>query len=110
RARRGAAGRPPAVSRDRRPSCSQRPIEIVDSRQQLTSELDHPALLRGGRLTRGPLAIVLKVGLGPLGQLQVLIGLLRLRGQVFQIPLEHGLMVLRLRYRFWLYRRLGVRI
>ena len=59
----------------------QRPIEVVDRRQQLERELRRPALLRGRRLLDRPPAVVLKLGPRPLRQLEVFIGLLRLRSE-----------------------------
>ena len=63
----------------------QRAIEVVDRGQQRERELGRPALLRGRRLAGGPLAVVLEVGLGALGQRQVLVGLLGLGGELVQV-------------------------
>src|SRR5580704_5627070 len=76
----------------------QRPIEVVDRRQQLERELRRPALLRGRRLLDRPAAVVLKLGPRPLRQLEVLIRLLRLSGESRQVRLvyDNGFGLLRI--------------
>jgi hypothetical protein len=56
------------------------PLEVVQRRDQLTRERGLAAPLRLLRIARRALAVVLEVGLGPLGQLQVLVALPRYVG------------------------------
>ena len=66
----------------------ERAVEVVDRRQKLLRELRDAALLGGRRLARGALAVVLEVGLGPLGKRQILVGLLGLGGELLEVVLE----------------------
>jgi hypothetical protein len=54
----------------------ERPLEVVDDRQQLADEPALGALACRGGLAGRALAVVLEVGLDPLGQREVVLGLL----------------------------------
>src|SRR3984885_2813547 len=70
-----------------------RAVEVVDRGQQFLGQLGDAALLGGRRLAGGPLAVVLKVGLGAPGELEILVGLLGLRGELLEVVLELALVV-----------------
>src|SRR5205085_11125631 len=61
--------------------------------QQLLRKPDQAALLGGRGLAGGPLAVVLEVGPRSLGELEVLVGLLRLGGQLLEVVLKPRLVV-----------------
>ena len=77
----------------------ERSVEVVDGRQQLERELVHAPLLRNRGIARRPPAVVLELRPRPLGQLQILIRLSRLRLQRSNIngPIDaFGLLLLTL--------------
>ena len=65
----------------------ERPVEVVDRGQQLEREPCDAAVLRDRRVTDRALAVVLEVRLRPLRQVEILVGLVRLRGQRLQVDL-----------------------
>ena len=73
-----------APRRRRRPRANAR-SRLSTAGSSSERELGDAALLRGRRLARGAPAVVLEVGLGPLGELEVLVGLLGLRGELLEV-------------------------
>src|SRR5205085_53185 len=63
----------------------QRQRQVVQRGQQLAGQLRHPPLLGAGRLLGRPLAVVLEVGLRPLGQREVLVALAGLGHQLVDV-------------------------
>ena len=64
-----------------RAGVGERPVKIVDRRQQLECQLDRTALLRGRVLAHRPLAVVLELRPRALCDVEVFVGLLGLLDQ-----------------------------
>jgi hypothetical protein len=58
-----------------------RPLQIVEGGHDFSCDLSFPTQARGLRLHRHPLAVVLEVGLGPLGEFEVLVALFLCLGE-----------------------------
>ena len=77
----------------------ERALEVVERGQELAGELGLAARQRVGRFLRDPLAVVLEVGPGALGQLQVLVALALRLTELVEIALDalRGLALVALR-------------
>ncbi len=68
----------------------ERPIEVVERRQQLLHERPHAALARRSGVPSNPLAVVLEVGLGALSQREIVVALLGGLDQLVELALDLG--------------------
>src|SRR3954447_10464174 len=78
----------------------ERPLEVVDHREQLADQAGPSTAARGGDVLRRALAVVLEVGLRPLGEVEVLVALALCGGQ--RVLLACGLLGLGLGLRMLL--------
>ena len=68
----------------------ERAVEVVEGGEQLLGELDRAALQRERGLARDAAAVVLEVGLGALGQREVLVALGGDRDELVEVALDLG--------------------
>src|SRR5205814_3227151 len=68
----------------------ERPVEVVQDRQQLLGERGHAALASGRRLARHALSVVLEVSLGALGEREVLVALGGRLDELGEVALDLG--------------------